>query len=148
MLGHMNQYEQALVYDAEGNFRGYTVLHNIGEGQAKLQTQNLWTEEETAQFTEQLDRLNGQVATLAHWPRRDDPEVLALLQDPNWEPPELEPSEEVDEDQSYIVRKEDDSIDYAASVIIPKTVMVPSRVGVQARVRKALETVAERRANG
>lgn len=142
----MPQYEQALIYDAQGNFRGNVILKNIAGGVAKLQSLNMWTDAEQADLDAQLERLNDLISIKSHWPRQDDPDVQALLTNPQWEPLELEASEEVDEDQSYIERREDGSIDYEASVIVPKTVMVPSRTGVAARIRKAMETVATERA--
>ena len=146
------QYESALVYDAHGNFRGNVILKNIAGGTARLQSVNIWTDSERADLDDQLARLNSLISIKAHWPRQDDPDVQALLSNPEWNPVELEASEEVDEDESYIVYHEEDgtingTIDYDASVIVPKTVMVPSRTGVAARIRLAMETVATERAN-
>jgi hypothetical protein len=147
----MNQYEQALVYDLQGNHRGSVIIKNIQGGSIKLQSLNLWTDAELLDLQEQLDRLNSELTIKAHWPRQDDPEVQALLQNPNWEPVEMVASEEVDLDQSYIVHKDDNpesDIDYEASVIVNRPVMVPSRTGASARIRLAMETVARQRVNG
>lgn len=143
-------YTRALIYDPEGNFVGYSILKN---GINKLHSSNIWTEAESGELDKQLNRLNGDVAIKAHWPRVDDPEVIALLENSAWEPIETMLAEVVDEDRSYYVWLKDASghntadLDKTASVIATKQAQVPVRPSdISVRVRHALETVAERRA--
>lgn len=75
-------YRAALIYDQEGNFVGYGILSPSG----KLKSINIWTEDEKPDFSQQISALNASVAVTAHWPQLDDPDVQALLDDPNWRP--------------------------------------------------------------
>lgn len=152
-------YVMALVYDAEGNFRGYTTLNHET---SKLKSTNLWTEEELPKLQEQLDRLNVGGALTAHWPNLNDPEVAALLNDPNWEPLETHVVDVVDDDRSHYVWTQvsqidafgnptgemvNGELDETASVIAYKKARVPVRpIDAQIRTKKAQETVARRRA--
>lgn len=159
-------YIQALVYDAEGNFRGYTTLNAETN---KLKSTNLWSEKELPQLKEQLDRLNVGSALSAHWPAPSDPEVMALLNDPTWEPLEMVPGRAVDDLRSHWVWTQTPKInpmtgqpdigadgqmimingelDQDASVIVYKTIMVPKEpIKAQIRTKKAQDIVARRRA--
>jgi hypothetical protein len=144
------QYVRALVYDQDGNFQGYGVLK---AGLGKLQSVNLYSEVELSELDAHLARLNQDVALKAHWPKVDEPEVRALLNDSNWEPYETMLADVVDEDNSYYVWQKDDygtdteNLDEDASVIATKTARVPVRQSdVQARIHFAQQTVASQRA--
>lgn len=146
-------YAQVAVYDMEANFVGYAI-HK--QGLLKLQSGNLWAEEERPALQEQLDRLNGDVKIRRQWPRSDDPEVQALLNDPTWMPLETHVTDVIDDENSYYVWTEADEngkptqaseLDEQASVIAYKKARVPVRpVDAQVRTKAAHETVARRRA--
>lgn len=152
-------YVAALVYDADGNFRGYTTLnHEVN----KLKSTNLWTEEERPKLEEQLQRLNVGSALMAHWPSIDDPEVLKMLNDPTWEPLEMVLADVVDDERSLYVwtqiqetdafgeptgRMINGELDRDASVIAYKKAHIPKEpIKAQVRTKKAQEIVARRRA--
>lgn len=135
-------YVPILVYDNEANFLGYGIKDT---NKNKLHTANLWGQDETAELREQIERLNDQTSVLANWPSMNDPEVMKLIGDPTWEPVEDEPAQVVDEEASTIVENELGEIDHRKSNIVTKTVMVPSPVGVAARIKKAQEIVARSR---
>jgi hypothetical protein len=157
--GAWMSYVPCLVYDLDGNFVGYSILNNEAR---KLKTTNLWTDEERAKLDEQVARLNGHQALSAHWPRLDDPEVIALLSDPSFMPLETEVADVVDDEHSYYVWTEVPEIDHAgqptgrmvkgeldrqASVIAYKKATVPKRpIDAQIRTKKAQEIVAQKRA--
>jgi hypothetical protein len=139
------------IYDLDGSFLGYGIKQ---EGVDKLLNNNLWTEspEDVSDLKAQLSRLNEAVDIRAYWPNVRDPEVQELVNNPNWEPLEYSPVEVVDEENSIqIWEKEPDNeqpgiLDHEASVIVYKHVMAPAPAHVQARIKKACETVARRRA--
>ena len=142
------QYVEALVYDVDGNFRGHAILKG---DTGRLQSINLWTDEALPAFQDTLERLNGSSAIKDHWPKLEDPEVRALLDNPEWIPLETELLDVEDEENSHYVftKDEDDEevIDYDASVIATKKAWIPKRQSdVQARIREAMEIVARRRA--
>lgn len=143
-------YQAVAIYDLDGNFIGYTILKG---GTEKLQTTNLWTEAQVSDLKVQLQRLNANVDIRSHWPQVQDPDVQALLNDPNWEPVPLDEVEVVDDDASTFVwdvppSDEDPfgQMNEAASNIVYKTIMAPSSAGTVARIRKACEIVARARA--
>lgn len=159
-------YIAALVYDPDGNFRGYTTLNAETN---KLKSTNLWSEEELPKLNDQVARLNVGSALSAHWPAPSDPEVMALLNDPAWEPLEMVPGEAVDDDRSHWVWTQEPKIDpltggpavgpdgqmimingeldREASVIAYKRIMVPREpIKAQVRTKKAQDIVARRRA--
>jgi hypothetical protein len=146
-------FETVYVYNNDGAFLGYGIKNSASQ---KLHTMNLWTEDQIDNLEDQLQRLNERTGILAHWPMLGDPEVQVLLNDPTWEPVANEPVEIVDEDKSTFVwiRKPDlangdvGEMNEDASDIVFKTVMEPPPVLVQARIKKAQEIVATRRANG
>lgn len=147
-------FQTVYVYDADGTFLGLSIYK---PGAQKLHTANLWqnTPEDTADLARQLERLNDDVDVRAFWPDVRDPEVQALLDDPEFEKLKLSPVEVVDEDKSVFVWIEEPSdenpygkADPELSVIVYKNEMAPAPVDVQARVKKACEVVARRRANG
>jgi hypothetical protein len=143
-------FEQVYVYAGDGSFIGSTIKRQDAK---KLNTMNLWTEDEDEDLRAQLQRLNDSIAIQAHWPSLNDPEVLDLLNNPAWEPVPLAPVEMVDEDNSTFVwiRRPNmeagdiGELDEDSSVILLKTVMMPPPALVQARMRKAQEVVARKR---
>lgn len=146
------------LYDLEGNFLAYTigkvVKNDNDEDVLSLQTLKMWTQEESDDFTEQIDRLNDQGNVLAYWPDVRDPEVQAILADETWEPVDRIPTEVPDNEKSVFIyheppREEDGfpgSVDEENSIIVMKTIMVPSPADTLNRVKKACELVARRRA--
>lgn len=147
-------FQTVYVYDADGVFLGLSIYKS---GAQKLHTANLWQNnpEDTADLARQLERLNDDVDVRAFWPDVRDEDVQALLNDPEFEKLKLSPVEVVDEDKSVFVWIEEPSdenpygkADPELSVIVYKNEMAPAPVDVQARVKKACEVVARRRANG
>lgn len=146
-------FKTVVVYDLDGEFLGYSIF---ADGAKKLHTANLWSEstDDVVDLQAQLARLRDQGDVLAFWPNVRDPEVQALLNDPTFESLALSPVEVVDDERSVFVWIEEPSdenpfgkMDRDASTIVHKTQMAPSPVDVQARVKKACEIVARRRAN-
>lgn len=144
-------YNAVLIYTDEDNpkFVGYA----IQKTPEKLQSINVYTENQLPQLRLQLDRLNDQNNVLAHWPHYTDPDVQRLVGNPAWEPVKDEPVEVVDEENSiFIWDREPDlangdvgQMDEDASTIVTKYIMAPPPVLVQARVKKAQEIVARER---
>lgn len=143
-----------MIYTVEGDepiFLGYTIKNSEAP---KLQTTNLWSDAEEAQLDEQIERLNHKVGILAYWPDPRDPEVRQYTDDPNWEPVAPEPVEVVDEENSIFIWNRLPNLDEGdvgqmdedASTLVYKYVMLPPQVLLQARVKKAQEIVARRRA--
>lgn len=143
-------YEIVYVYHGDGSFLGATIYQ---QGAKKLHTANFWPEGEQGDLATQIDTLNNAVDIRAYWPDVRDPEVQALVNDPAWNPLELSPVEVVDEENSQFVWIEEPNdenpygrMDEDASTIVHKIAMVPSSAAATARIRKACETVASRRA--
>lgn len=142
------------VYDLEGNFLGWTIGH-FEKNVYKLHTTNLWQENEGDDLKDQLLRLNDQVDIKAFWPDVREPEVQALLNDPNWAPVQKVPVEVPDNEKSLFVyleepREEDGfpgRIDEENSVIVYTEIMVPSPADNLRRVKQACEIVARERAS-
>lgn len=147
-------FEVVYVYDANGTNRGATILQ---QGANKLHTLNLWdinNPEDAADLREQLGRLVDNTDVRAFWPDVRDADVQALLNNSEWEPLTLSPAEVMDEENSVIVWQEEPSdenpygrMDSDLSVIVNKTVMVPSPAEVKRRTMKACEVIARSRAN-
>lgn len=137
-------YIPVLVYDNNAKFLGYGIKSDDPKV-VKLQTANLWAENEANQLREQIDRLNDMVGVTANWPSMNDPDVMKLVGNPDWEPLEDEPTQVVDEESSTIVENEFGEVDHRRSNIVTKTVMAPSPVRVAARFKKAQEIVARSR---
>ena len=100
-----------------------------------------------------MGRLQDQANVLAFWPSACDSEVLALVDNPDWEPVGVESSEVIDESQSILVWQEvptDENpmgrLDQEQSHVVYKTVETPILTEVHARAKKAQETVARQRA--
>lgn len=140
-------YEQVFIYDSDGNFIGYSIKDPNAR---KLQTTNIYLGSEEKDLYEQLDRLNNKQQIMSNWPDAKDPDVVALLNDPNFSPIEMIETDVVDDDNSYYVYVKDgngeDVIDQQASVLSYKKMMVPARpTDVMQRVKLACEEIAKRR---
>ena len=142
-------HEIAIVYDAEGNFRGYTIIKGN-----KLASTNIWPEDQQADLQTQVQRLNADVNIKQFWPDTRDPDVQALLNNPDFMPYEKTTEQVVDDENSYLVydesqRTEYDSpvLDMERSVLAYKDVEVPKNPAeVTVRFKRAHEIVARRRA--
>ena len=142
-------YDAVYVYDGSGSFLGYAIKE---QGTPKLDSATLYTEEEQDKLNDQLGRLNDAYLVKAHWPDAKDPEVQAVLADPDFEPLEMMEDDVLDVENSYIVyEKEPDGsdsldIDKMASVLVFKKEMVPKYVSaVWERTKNAQEVVARQR---
>lgn len=154
-------YTHVAIYDTStGDFIGYGIKSLTSN---KLQTTNIWTDDETVSLNEQLTRLNEKDNLNKTWPHPQDPEVQALLADPGFMPVEMEEQEMVDEDHSHLVWVQEPEVDgqgkptgrmidgsdlnREASVINYKRVQVPKRPSDRMlRIKKACERVARQRA--
>lgn len=145
----MSSYQAVSVYSLEGEFLGYTIKQ---VGVDKLLNNNLWAEADVPDLKAQLQRLNEQGDIRQFWPNVRDPEVQALINDDNWEPLEKSPVQVTDEENSVFVWIEEPSdespgiMDTENSIIVTKTVLAPAPAHVSARIKKACEVVARRRA--
>lgn len=142
------------LYDLDGDFIAFTIGKAGPDGTLlKLHTTNVWAQEDGVDLSQQIDRLNDQNDIRAFWPTVRDPQVQALLADPSFEPLQLYPTEVPDETKCVYVyheppREEDGfpgTIDEDNSVIIMKTVMVPSPAASLNRAKMACEVVARQR---
>jgi len=155
-------FEAVALYTLTGSFVGYTIRD---PAKPKLQTTNVYAEEEQQQLAQRLAQLNDSVQVQGAWPDPRDPEVQQLLLDPNFEPIEMEEQQVIDEEKSFLVwiqQPETDEygnetgvmvdgpdIDRNASVIEYTTAIVPVRPSdVGERTHKAQEVVARRRVDG
>jgi hypothetical protein len=143
-------YQAVTIYDANATFLGYAIKQ---DGVDKLHNTNLWTQNDIEDLKKQLHRLNDQTSVLQFWPDVRDPEVKAITDDPNFEPLKLSPVEVIDEENSVYVWIEEPSeenpfgeMDRELSHIAYKHEMAPAPTDVQARIKKACEIVARRRA--
>jgi hypothetical protein len=169
-------YGEVAIYSLAGDFLGYTIKSDAidpGTGQPvkKLQTTNLYLEGEEDKLKEQLERLNQDVDLRLHWPNPKDPEVMQLLNDPDFIPLEYELREVVDDETSYYVWKlepevseetgqyvidpttgqphmiQGTELDEMSSVVRYKQAYVPKRpTDVMWRIKLACEKVARQRA--
>lgn len=147
------------LYTVDGDFVGWAI-----KGEHKLQSTNIYAENEQDALNVQLDRLNIDIALKTHWPNPQDPAVVALLSDESFHPIEMVDVEVIDEDHSYLVYKkiarpsleaeqlgqawvDSDEVDEEASVVVYKTVKAPARPTDQMlRIKTACEQVARQRA--
>jgi hypothetical protein len=144
-------YQAVSIYTLDGAFLGYGLKQ---DGVDKLHNNNLWTDsaEDVEDLKAQLGRLNDAVDIRAYWPDVRDEEVQAILNDPEFEPLKLSAVEVVDEENSLFIWIEEPSdtspgqMDPDASIIAYKFVDAPAPTDVQARIKKACEIVARRRA--
>lgn len=136
------------VYTLEGEFLGYSIKK---QGAKKLHTMNLWedTDEDKADLTQQIAVLSEGADIRNFWPDVNDPLVQTLLDDPSWEPAPLVETQVIDEEESNLVFGEEDPLTLVKplledeSDVVYKTVLIPSPVGIQNRIRKACEIVAQ-----
>lgn len=136
---------------------GYVVLK---EGTEKLADTNLWTEEQSDELREHVADLNRRIELKNHWPESRDPELLALIDDPDFEPLVYGEIEVVDEEEtqrlvdtgvitpvkdyttgSYVVA---DSDQHLIPMRKERTLIDPSQP--MERYRKAAEAIATKRA--
>jgi hypothetical protein len=92
--------EAVALYTLTGGFVGYTIRD---PAKPKLQTTNIYGEQEQEQLAKRLAELNDSVQVQGAWPDPRDPEVEALLHDPNFEPIEYEEQRVIDEEKSFLV---------------------------------------------
>ena len=124
------------------------------DGALKLQSTHIYPEEEADKLAERLAELNDDQEVQGSWPDAKDPEVQALVNDPNFEPVEMILDDVVDMEQSYLVpmvNMHGEEIpgvwDDNASVVVMKKAEVPKDSSAYfARTKKACEIVARRRA--
>lgn len=146
-------YSAVGVYDLDGQFLGYSIRE---DGVPRLHTANLWTEDagDITDLQAQLGRLNDAIDIRAYWPNVRDPEVEALLDDPEFQPLAMSAVEVVDEDNSIRVWIEEPDFDQGTPGILDvdnshiayKFVDAPAPADVKLRVKNACEIVARRRA--
>lgn len=74
-------YISLALYTLDGEFVGYCI-----RGEHKLQSTNIYFENETDQLNEQLSRLNTNIGLKQHWPTAEDPDVVAILNDETFMP--------------------------------------------------------------
>jgi len=142
-------YRHVAVFELDGQFLGYTVME---QNALKLQSTNLYSEDEGEDLAKRLAALNDSQAVTSVWPDARDPEVQALVDDPSFEPIEMSDEEVVDNDNSYIVYLKDAEgldtfeIDREASVLKYKIAKVPMRPSdSMKRTKTAMETIARSR---
>lgn len=158
-------YEAVVIYK-QGAFLGYGILNEAD----KLDSVNVWYEGEETDLCATIERLNTQDLVTTHWPSPEDPDVLALTDDREWEPVEWRPVKVIDyenstivyermikldeagfpvfdENDNFVYSDEDtDVIDGGNSEIVYQFANAPDPAMVQARHFKAMEVVARRRA--
>ena len=144
-------FKPVLLYSVEGDFVGYGIM-----GERKLQSTNVWGADEQEQLTTRLRELNEGEIVKKFWPKANDPEVLALLDDDTFEPIQYEIVPAIDFDKSHIIYKEGEiednfagygDIDFALSQIVYKEVKSPvDEAAGRMRMHRAMEAVAKRRA--
>lgn len=152
-------YKHVLIYSTEGDLLGYAIK---GDDSLKLQSTNIWKEGEEQSLTEQLGRLNESVELSTQWPDADDPDVKAILNNPEFMPIEMHMADVVDDANSYFVYTEEPEfdldgrptgetiqghLDEQASVVVTKPMLVPIRPSdAMERMKAACELVARSRA--
>lgn len=153
-------YNAVAVYSLEGAFLGYAIKNDTVP---KLQSTNLYAENEQDKLSLQLGRLNENLDLTSVWPDARDPEVQRLLADPDFMPLEMIEDDVVDDENSYYVYEQEPELDPAtgqptgriidghlnreASVLVYKRMLVPKRPSdVMERTKKACEIIARKRA--
>jgi hypothetical protein len=151
-------YQPVTVYDGNGDFLGYAIHH---VGTTALRVTHLYEEGEEEALKTHLGRLNHGADMTAHWPDKDDPEFLALVNDPDFMPIEYIEEEVVDDnevqrmlDAGELIPERDLHEDEVSGniewkrpdklpTVIAKVPVDPS--APQTRLRKAAETIAHKR---
>lgn len=167
------KYEAVYLYNNRNEFLGVGIKKTNAP---QLQSVNIWSDsdEEIEDFRKTLAGLNDEGALREHWPQAMDPEVIELVENPDWEPLELHEASVPDWENATLVYKRDsvwgydydgatdqvlprpgpegkvewkdsEEIDYDQSTIPHKQAMVPDPKEVQDRYFKAQEIVARRR---
>jgi hypothetical protein len=143
-------YRHVAVFTLAGDFLGFGIKE---DGAQKLQSTHLYPEDTaSAELTARLAELNTDRSLQQVWPDARDPEVQALVNDPNFEPIEMVDEDVIDMDRSYIVYIKDPEggdtldVDNKASVINYKKARIPARPSdFFTRTKKAQEQVARSR---
>lgn len=153
-------YLPVAVYSMDGDFLGYAIK---GE-QFKLQSTNLYRENEGDALQQRLNDLNEDVDLRLYWPNPKDPEVLEILAHPEWMPIQYKMAEVVDDEHSTYVWEQveevypdtgvptgrwvdGENLDRNRSTIRHKWAQVPvNPTDEMLRIKAACEAVARRRA--
>lgn len=142
-------YGHVAVFELDGTFVGYAVKE---ENNRTLQSTHLYREDEGEALAKRVAELNESQRVLGTWPDARDPDVVALVNNPNFEPIEYVENEVIDMDKSYLVYLKDADgedtleVDPEASVVVYRTAKVPARPSDYfERTKKACETVARQR---
>lgn len=160
-------FEALFVYNADSQFVGYIIKDPQVE---KLQSTNLYREDELDKLNARLADLNADVDLRRFWPNPKDPEVLQLLTNREFCPIKYVEREVVDDENSFYVWKleqesdehgnpvfdlvtgqpkmvQGSELDEQASVIRYKIASVPEKpTDEMFRIKKACEVVARKRA--
>lgn len=96
------KYEAVYLHNRAGEFVG-VAIHKVGT--QKLHDTNIWTESQSnvEEFRATLERLNDENVLRQFWPNAMDPEVVELVENPDWEPLTLKKEAVIDYDASTIV---------------------------------------------
>jgi hypothetical protein len=96
------KYEAVYLYTNTNQFVGVAIKK---VGAPKLESVNIWSdsEEEVADFKRTLAGLNDEGRLRQFWPDAMDPEVVELVEDPEWEPLELHEETVIDWENSTVV---------------------------------------------
>lgn len=138
-------YEAVYLYNNRNEFIGVAIKKSDAP---KLQSVNIWSDspEDIADFKRTLTDLNDENVLRQFWPSAHDPEVGALVEDPDWEPLELNEADVPDWDASTVIDDEFGGINMEKSTIVYKKAMVPDPTEAQNRYYKAQRIVASARA--
>lgn len=137
-------FEVLYLYTGEGECVGATI-HKVGSIKT---TTHIWTEEEYEELEVQIASLRENEALSAVWPTPQDDEVVALLNDPAFEPVETTTTEVIDEEASdlvYSFTEHGEEIDFDRSDIYYTTREVVNPSSHYARIEKACGVVARKR---
>lgn len=149
------------VYDPNtSEFLGYVIKDDQA---VKLKSTNIYPQGSEQNLATELSRLNDHVALSQHWPHPQDPEVVALLDDPSFHPIEYVEREVIDDETSHYVwikepvvdefgnetghMADGPELDREASVINYKMASVPAQpTDNMLRTKAACEQIARQRA--
>jgi hypothetical protein len=137
------KYEVVYLYNNKNEFLGVSIL---APSKDRLQTINIWTENEVDDFKKTLAGLNDEDLIRQFWPSAHDPEVGVLVEDPDWEPLVLHEESVPDWENSQVVDDDFGGIDMDKSQIVYKKASVPDPQEAQNRYFKAQEIIARKRA--
>lgn len=96
------KYEAVYLYNNSNQFVGVSIKSAEGD---RLHTVNIWTDspEDVEEFKKTLAGLNDESELRQFWPDAMDPEVVELVENPEWEKLALHEDEVIDWDASQIV---------------------------------------------